>query len=108
MATAAEITKLTEHAKRAGALLNRSASLVEKAGPVLDSYSKTLDAFEAGLARVDKDGAMLAAALAAMGNAGPEIDEAFRGDAKPDPKASGAQGDVSAKPSETAHVPETG
>lgn len=92
--TPAEIAKLTEHAVRAKKLMEDSAKVGATAGPILDSYERTLGNFVANLQRVSKEDAGLQAAMAAMGNAAPVLEAAFQ-----DGKT------TSAKPSETAHIP---
>lgn len=94
--TPAEISKLTEQAKRAKVLMARSSVAGERARAVNDSYETTLGTFEANVERVSKEDAALIAAMAAMGNAGPILEEAFQDD-----KA------VDAKPKETAHLHST-
>src|ERR1700677_3034854 len=76
--TPAEIAKLTEQAKRAKALMTRSSVSGERAKTVFDNYEKTLTAFEANVEVVSKRDADLAAAMSAMGNAGPILEEAFQ------------------------------
>ena len=79
--TPAEITKLTEQASRAKALMVRSSSTGERAKTVFDNYEKTLGAFESNVERVSKEDAALAAMMAGIGNAGPVLDAAFQDDA---------------------------
>jgi hypothetical protein len=100
--TPAEITKLTEHARRAKNLMERSSRTASRAEFVMDNYEKTLSNFESQVERVSKEDAALAAAMAGMGNAGPVLDAAFQDDTSLQDDAP-----VSAKPSETAHLPET-
>ena len=97
MTTPAEITKLTQMASRAKALMSKSSAVGDRATLVMDRYEKTLANFEANINRVSKEDAALAAALSEMGNAGPVLDSAFQDEAPAAP--------VSAKPSETAHIP---
>ena len=92
--TPQEITKLTEQARRAKTLMQRSATSGERAKAVMDNYETTLTNFEANIERVSKEDAALAAMMSAMGNGGPVLEQAFSNDATP----------VSANPSETAHL----
>lgn len=91
--TPVEITKLTDQAKRAKRLLERSATASEHARVVNDRYEGTLSTFEAHVDRVSKEDAALTSVLAAMGNAGPILEEAFQ------------DGKVSTHPEEVAHLP---
>ena len=94
--TPLEITKLTEQARRAKSLMQRSADSGERAKVVMNNYEKTLVNFEENVERVSKEGAALAAMLSAMGNGGPVLEQAFSHDDHSQP--------VSANPSETAHL----
>lgn len=80
--TPAEIAKLTEQAARAKALMTRSSKSGANAKMVFDRYEGTLNAFDANVERVSKEDAALTATMAAMGNAGPVLEQAFQdGDA---------------------------
>jgi hypothetical protein len=97
--TPAEITKLTEQAGRAKALMARSSSTGERAKTVFDNYEKTLGAFESNVERVSKEDAALAAMMAGMGNAGPVLDAAFQDDtATGGAPVTAALGDVTPQP----------
>jgi ABC-type transporter Mla subunit MlaD len=96
--TPAEITKLSEHAKRAKALMQRSSVTAERAAQIIENYERTLSNFENHITSVQKNDAELSAIIAAMGNGAPVLEDAFR-DSQP-------QGETHAKPSETAHLSE--
>lgn len=103
--TPAEISKLTEQAKRAKELMARSSVSGLRATKVLDRYEETLGRFDDHVTDLSKRDAELTATLAAFGNAGPELDDAFREDKVTN--GSGGSTVVSAKPAETAHLPES-
>ena len=96
-----EITKLTEQARRAKTLMQRSADSGEHAKIVMNNYEKTLTNFEENIDRVSKEGAALAAMMSAMGNGGPVLEQAFSNDGD---SAARSAAPVSANPSETAHL----
>lgn len=93
MTTPAEITKLTEQARRAKALMNKTTTVQVSANKVMTNYEKTLSNFSAHVDRISKEDAALAAMMAEMGNAAPEIENALNGSTE-------------AKPAETAHLNE--
>ena len=92
--TPAEITKLSEHAKRAKALMQKSSVAGDRAASIMDNYEKTLAKFEEHLATVERNDADLSAALSAMGNGGPILEDAFR------------EAPAGVAPSEHAHLSE--
>jgi hypothetical protein len=94
--TPAEIAKLTEQAQRAKTLMAKASQSGAKAKNVNDSFEQTLARFDSNVDQVSKQDAALQAMMAAMGNAGPILDQAFQDDAPAAP--------VSAKPGENAHL----
>lgn len=95
--TPAEIAKLTEQAKRGKALMVRSSTSGDRAKTVFDNYEKTLAAFDANVETVSKRDADLSAAMSAMGNAGPILEEAFQDEKPAEP--------VGVRAAENAHLP---
>lgn len=93
MTTPAEISKLTEQAKRAKALMAKTTTTLNTADKVITNYERTLSSFASHVDRISKEDAALTSTLAEMGNAAPALEEAF-------------QSDTPAKPSETAHLNE--
>jgi hypothetical protein len=78
MTTPSAIDRITEHARRASALLKATDKAGEIAGPTLDAYEESLKRFNAGVADVDAKRKALDAALPAFGNAAGILDSAFQ------------------------------
>ena len=95
MTTPAEISKLTDQARRAKALMAQTTVTLNSADRVITNYEKTLNSFASHVDRISKEDAALSATLAEMGNAAPVLDTAFTEDNK-----------TPSKPSETAHLNE--
>jgi hypothetical protein len=97
--TPAEITKLTEQASRAKALMVKSATSGEKAKAVFDSYEATLAKFDANVAQVKANDVALNSVLSSMGNAEVVLDAAFQDDKTTD------SAPLTAAPSDVAPQP---
>jgi hypothetical protein len=93
MTTPAEISKLTDQARRAKALMAQTTVTLNSADRVITNYEKTLNSFASHVDRISKEDAALSATIAEMGNAAPALEAAF-------------QPDTPSKPAETAHLNE--
>lgn len=76
MATTADIQKLVENMKRAQALTSRAASDAPKNTAIMDRFEQRMNLMNEQFGKIDEYEKQLAA-MDAMGNGGPPLDETF-------------------------------